>query len=78
LGSQALYLFIKRLNFLSVSCALGFRRIGAAQFFQRFLNGEFGCFSHGNPHIQASKVDSGAPPVEIMGTSYGDRVARTV
>ena len=29
---QALYLFIKRLNFLSVSCALGFRRIGTAQF----------------------------------------------
>jgi hypothetical protein len=62
LRSQALYLFIKRLNFLSVSCALGFRRIGAAQFFQCFLNGEFGCLSHGNPRIQATKGQTIAEP----------------
>jgi hypothetical protein len=36
--------------------ALGFRRIGGAQFFQRFLDGEFGCFCHGRPHIQATRV----------------------
>jgi hypothetical protein len=47
LRSQALYLVIKRFNFLGESRLPGFRRIGAAQFFQRFLNGEFGCFSHG-------------------------------
>src|SRR5207302_8055520 len=49
LRSQALCLFLKRINFLIRSGALSFRRICAAQLFQRFLNGEFGCFSHGMP-----------------------------
>jgi hypothetical protein len=55
LGSQALYLVTKRFNFLSESRFLGFPRIGAAQFFQRFLNGEFGCFSHGRPSYPSDK-----------------------
>jgi hypothetical protein len=46
LRSQALYLVTKRVNFLSESRVLRFPRIGATQFFQRFLNGEFGCFGH--------------------------------
>jgi hypothetical protein len=56
LRSYALYLVIKGVNLLSAPRVPGFRRIGAAQFFQRFLDREFGCFGHGKPHIQAKRV----------------------
>ena len=46
LHSQALDLVIKRVNFLGGSRVPGFRRVGTAQFFQRFLNGQLRCFSH--------------------------------
>jgi hypothetical protein len=55
LRPQALYFFIEGVHFLSPSRVLGFRRIGGAQFLQRLLNGEFGCFGHGKPHIQGGK-----------------------
>jgi hypothetical protein len=48
LRSHALYLVIKGVHVLSVPLIPGFRRIGAAQFFQRLLDREFGCFGHGN------------------------------
>jgi hypothetical protein len=61
LRPQALYLVTKRVHFLSESRVLGFPRIGAAQFFQRFFNGEFGCFSHGKPSYPGDKrSDNGA------------------
>jgi hypothetical protein len=49
LRSHALHLFIKCVNFLIEPRVLRFRRIAAAQLFERFLNGEFGGFGHGNP-----------------------------
>ncbi|MGA7333346.1 MAG: hypothetical protein WBX77_16700 [Pseudolabrys sp.] len=45
--SQALCLFIKRLDFLILSRHLRFRGFGAAQLFKRLADGEFRCFSHG-------------------------------
>ena len=48
LRSHTLYLLIKCVNFVIKPRVLRFRRIAAAQLFERFLNGEFGCFSHGN------------------------------
>src|SRR5260370_1096643 len=48
LRSHTLYLLIKRVNFLIKPRVLRSRRIAAAQPFERFLNGEFGGFSHGN------------------------------
>jgi len=48
LRSHTLYLLIKCVNFLIKPRVLRSRRIAAAQLFERFLNGEFGCFSHGN------------------------------
>jgi hypothetical protein len=48
LRSHALYLLIKCINFVIEPFVLRFRRIAAAQLFERFLNGEFGGFSHGN------------------------------
>jgi hypothetical protein len=48
LRSHTLYLLIKGVNFLIKPRVLRSRRIAAAQLFERFLNGEFGCFSHGN------------------------------
>jgi hypothetical protein len=48
LRSHALYLLIKCTNFLIEPRVLRFWRIAAAQRFERFLNGEFGGFSHGN------------------------------
>jgi hypothetical protein len=48
LRSHTLYLLIKCINFLIKPRVLRSRRIAAAQLFERFLNGEFGCFSHGN------------------------------
>ena len=56
LRAHALDLVIKRFHFLSALRALGFRRIGGAQFFQRFLDGEFWGFGHGKPHIQAKRI----------------------
>jgi Ca2+:H+ antiporter len=56
LRSHALYLVIECVHFLSASRVLGFRRIGGAQFFQRFLDREFRCFGHGKPRIQARRV----------------------
>lgn len=41
---------------LSAPRVPGFRRIGAVQFFQPFLDREFGCFGRGKPHIQAKRV----------------------
>jgi len=38
LRSHALYLVVKRFHFRGAALALGFRRIGGAQLFQRFLN----------------------------------------
>jgi hypothetical protein len=49
LRSHALHLFIKCVNFLIEPRVLRFRRLAAAQLFERFLNGEFGGFGHGNP-----------------------------
>jgi hypothetical protein len=64
LGSHALYLVIERVHFLSASRVLGLGRIGAAQFFQRFLDREFRCFCHGRPHIQQDAFGS-------LATSWG-------
>jgi hypothetical protein len=58
LRSQALYLVIECFHFLGASRVLGFRRIGGAHLFQRFLDGEFGCFGHGEPHIQPDAFGS--------------------
>jgi len=55
LRSHALDLVIKGVHLLGVPRVPGFRRIGAAQFFQRFLDGEFWGFDHGKPHIQAKR-----------------------
>jgi hypothetical protein len=80
LRSQALYLVTKRFNFLSESRFLGFPRIVAAQFFQRFLNGEFGCFSHGRPSYPSGKrSDNGVTRQSKSGPAgYGNKVAWTV
>jgi hypothetical protein len=56
LRSQALYLVTKCIHVIGALRAFGLWCIGAAQFFQRFLDGEFGCFGHGVPHIQAKRV----------------------
>jgi hypothetical protein len=45
--SQALCLFVKRVNFLVEPRHLRFWRFGAAQLFERLADGEFGCFSQG-------------------------------
>lgn len=58
LRPQALYLVVERVHFLISSYVSGFRRIGAAQFFERFLDREFWCFSHGKPQIRAMSVTS--------------------
>jgi hypothetical protein len=52
LRSQTLCLLVKRVNLVIHSRRLGFGLIGAAQFFQRFLNGEFACFGHGKLSYQ--------------------------
>jgi hypothetical protein len=62
LRPQALYFLIESVHFLSASRVLGFRRIGGAQFFQRLLDGEFGCFGHGKPHIQGGKRSNNKQP----------------
>jgi hypothetical protein len=46
---HALYLFIKCVNFLIDPRVFRFWRIAAAKLFERFLNGEFADFGHGNP-----------------------------
>jgi len=48
LRSHALYLLVKCVNFLFKPRVLRSRLIAAPQLFERFLNGEFGCSSHGN------------------------------
>lgn len=48
LRSHALYFFIERINSLVESSVFGFLRVAPAQFFERFLNREFGDFSHRN------------------------------
>jgi len=65
LRSQTLYFVVKRVKFLSVPRALGFRRICGAQFFQRFLDGKFGCFGHCKPHIQATGVQKQEEPRQL-------------
>ena len=55
LRSHALDLVIEGVHLLRAPRIPGFRRIGAAQFFQRFLDGEFWGFGHGKPHIQAKR-----------------------
>jgi hypothetical protein len=55
LRSHALDFVIKSVHLLRAPRILGFRRIGAPQFFQRFLDGEFWGFGHGKPHIQAKR-----------------------
>jgi hypothetical protein len=77
LRSQALYLVSKRVNFLSESRVLRFPRIGAAQFFQRFLNGEFGCFSHGKPSYPSDKrSDNGVTSSVEIGAGQLQRQSR--
>jgi hypothetical protein len=77
LRPQALYLVTKRVNFLSESRVLGFPRIGAAQFFQRFFNGEFGCFSHGKPSYPGDKrSDNGVTPSVEIGAGQLRRQSR--
>jgi hypothetical protein len=49
LRSHALCFLIKCAEFLIEPCIFRFRRIAASQFFERFFNGEFSGFSHGNP-----------------------------
>jgi hypothetical protein len=56
LRPQAPNFFIERVHFLSASRVPGFWRIGGAQLFQRLLDGEFGCFGHGKPHIQGDQA----------------------
>jgi hypothetical protein len=41
---------------------LDFGASALRSFFQRFLDGEFGCFGHGEPHIQATGVQTGGTP----------------
>jgi hypothetical protein len=55
LRSHAFDLVIKGVHLLCAPRLPGFRRIGAPQFFQRFLDGEFWGFGHGKPHIQAKR-----------------------
>jgi hypothetical protein len=47
LRSQALYLFIKRVNFLIMLRGLGLLRVCLTQFVESFLNGELRGFGHG-------------------------------
>jgi hypothetical protein len=77
LRSQALDLVTKRVNFLRASRALRFRRIRATQFFQRLLDGEFGCFGHDKPHIKVTSVKTvaaaqGAPATAMMSPGRGE------
>src|SRR5712672_4838427 len=60
LRSHTLYLLIKCANFLIKPRVLRFRRIAAAQLFERFLNGEFGGFSHGNPNLRCFDGKAGS------------------
>lgn len=81
LRSHAIYLVSKRVNFLSALRFFGFPRIGAAQLFQRFLDGEFGCFSHGETSYPGGKrSDNGVTPSVEIGAAPtpAAKVARTV
>jgi hypothetical protein len=51
LRSHSLYFLIKRIHFLVVPLVLRFRRLFAAQFFERFLNGQLGSFGHIKPSL---------------------------
>lgn len=46
LCSHALYIFVECVHFLIQPRVLRFRRVAAAQLFERLLNGEFSSFSH--------------------------------
>src|SRR6478735_6232528 len=48
LRSSALYLLLRCVNFLIAPRVCRFRPVVAAQLFERFPNGEFGGFSHGD------------------------------
>jgi hypothetical protein len=63
LRSHALDLVIEGVHLLRAPRIPGFRRIGAAQFFQRFLDGEFWGFGHGKPHIEAKRIRAPNKPV---------------
>lgn len=58
LRSHALDLVIEGVHLLRAPRVSGFRRIGAAQFFQRFLDGEFWGLGHGKPHIEAKRIQA--------------------
>jgi hypothetical protein len=73
LRSHALYLVIKGIHLLGAPLIPGFRRIGAAQFFQRFLDREFGCFGHGKPHFQAKRVQ---PLISLEGRQLAAELTR--
>jgi hypothetical protein len=51
LRSHSLYFFIKCIHFLVVPLVLRFRRLFAAQFFERFFNGQLGNFGHIKPSL---------------------------
>jgi hypothetical protein len=79
LRSHTLYLLIKCVNFLIKPRVLRSRRIAAAQLFERFLNGQFGCFSHGNnPTTQraTSNLGKNLQPSIVPWDNSGVRVSR--
>jgi hypothetical protein len=49
---HALDLLVEGVHFLIAPRILRLRRVASAQLFERFLDGEFGGFSHGNPHLR--------------------------
>jgi hypothetical protein len=73
LRSHAFNLFIKRVNFLIEPRVLRFRRIAAAQLFERLLNGEFGGFGHGHPgsliKLKARLRKTPMPAIGVWGKS---------
>ena len=75
LRSHALYLLIEHVHFIRAPFVPGLGCIGAAQFFQRFLDGEFGCFGHGKPHIQMTCVRT-MPTRSKPGHQLPTRLAR--
>jgi len=72
LRSHAFDLVIEGVHLLRAPRIPGFRRIGAPQFFQRFLDGEFWGFGHGKPHIQAKRS-----PNKLVGAPATGRIDTT-
>lgn len=70
---RSLYLFAEGVHLLIHSRALGLRRIGRTQFFQRFFDGEFRCFSHDESSCPGDRRsdDGVGPPVEIEEAARG-------